>query len=269
MNAIRNFIELNRSLCRKFDSWIIPKKFRVDGNRDFIDSFAKKFLKRGLEVYDVGGGKNPYINKETKDHLSLRVVGLDIDAAELSQAEDGLYDETVCADITCFLGRRSADLIICQALLEHVRDVDGAFSSIVSILKPGGKAIIFVPSRNAVFARLNLILPEKIKRWILFNIFPQARSSQGFPSYYDRCTPSDFRALAGRYGLRSVDSRCYYQSAYFSFFFPMHLTWRLWVLLFWMVRGEQAAETFSMAFVKPSAESHSGQIDAQSIAARS
>lgn len=269
MNTIRHFIEWNRGLSAKFDSWIIPARFRIDGNRDFTDDFAKKFLDRGMEIYDVGGGKNPYIDRQTKERLALRVVGLDIDANELSRAESGLYDETVCADISSFSGKKSADLVICQALLEHVRDVEGAFASIDSILKPGGRALIFVPSRNAVFARLNLVLPEKFKRWILFSVFPQTRHSQGFPSYYDRCTPSDFQLLARRHGFQEVESRCYYQSTYFSFFFPMYLVWRLWVLMFWLVRGEQAAETFSMALTKRPADRQAADSEDRFAAARS
>ena len=33
----------------------------------------------------------------------------------------------ICADITRFKGGGDADLIICQAVLEHVKDVEGAF----------------------------------------------------------------------------------------------------------------------------------------------
>lgn len=250
MNTVRRFIEWNRKLSWKFDSWFIPQKFCIDGNRDFIDSFARKHLKEGLHVFDIGGGKNPYVNRATKDRLALTVVGVDIDAGELARAPDGLYDRTVCADITAYSGDGTADLVICQALLEHVKDVNAAFASINSILKPGGKAIIFVPSRNAVFARLNLLLPEKLKRWLLFAIFPQSRRDQGFPSYYNRCTPEDFRAMAESYGLKETEFRPYFQSTYFSFFFPVYAVWRLWMLLFWMLKRDQAAETFSVAYLK-------------------
>lgn len=269
MGAIRNFIEWNHRMSATFDSLLIPERFRIDGNCDFGDSFAKNHLERKLKVYDVGGGKSPFIDRETKDRLSLTVVGLDIDPGELSRAPQGLYDETICADITSFSGDGTADLVICRALLEHVRDVSAAFASISSILKLGGKAIIFVPSRNAVFARLNLLLPEKWKRWLLFTISPQSRSHQGFRSYYDHCTPQDFKRMSKGYGLQVADYRCYYQSSYFSFFFPLYAVWRLWVLLFWLARREQAAETFSLAFLKqPVPGRISGDTEKPSLAAR-
>lgn len=250
MNFARTFIDINRRCSHAFDTILIPEKFRVDGNRDFIENFAKKYLRQGMTVFDVGGGKQPYINRETKHQLGLKVVGLDIDPKELTLAPPGLYDHVICADITQFVGNGTADLLVCQALLEHVSDVGKAFKSIASILRPGGRAVVFVPSRNAIFARLNLLLPEKIKRWILFSVFPQARTGAGFPSYYDRCTPLEFRNLIKENGLQEIEFRPYYESAYFSFFVPAHMAWRLWMQLFRLAKGDQAAETFCLAFAK-------------------
>lgn len=250
MNLVRGFIELNRHCSHGFDEIFVPRKYRVDGNRDFIDEFAKKYLEPGLTVFDVGGGKQPYIDRKTKENFALRIVGLDIDANELARAPQGLYDEVICADITKFVGTGTADLLVCQALLEHVSDVSAAFRSFASILKPGGRAVVFVPSRNAVFARLNLLLPEGFKRWMLFKIFPQAKVGAGFPSFYDRCTPLEFRELLRLNSLREIEFRPYFESAYFSFFFPGHILWRLWTQLFRLMKGDQAAETFCLAFVR-------------------
>jgi hypothetical protein len=110
--------------------------------------------------------------------------------------------------------------------------------------------LVFVPSRNAVFARLNLLLPEKLKRYLLFAIFPQTRRDQGFRSFYDRCTPASFRVLASNHGLAVQDCRLYFCSMYFSFFAPLHVIWRLWIFLFMRINREAAAETFAMVFTK-------------------
>jgi 2-polyprenyl-3-methyl-5-hydroxy-6-metoxy-1,4-benzoquinol methylase len=77
-------------------------------------------------------------------------------------------------------------MLVCQAVLEHVRDVEQAFAAFASILKPQGLALIGVPSRHAAFARLNMLLSEKVKRKILFFVFPHMKEGQGFISYYDR-----------------------------------------------------------------------------------
>jgi 2-polyprenyl-6-hydroxyphenyl methylase/3-demethylubiquinone-9 3-methyltransferase len=131
-----------------------------------------------------------------------------------------------------------------------VKDNSAAFLSIASLLKKGGKALIFVPSRNALYARLNVILPEKLKKKMLHTIFPESQSHQGYPSYYDRCTPLQFRALAAFNGLSLVEEKVYYSSGYFTFFFPLHLIWRMWIIVYRAFAGMQAAETYTMVLRK-------------------
>jgi 2-polyprenyl-6-hydroxyphenyl methylase/3-demethylubiquinone-9 3-methyltransferase len=228
----------------------LPIRFRVDGNSDYRNFFVGKFLRNNSQIYDIGGGKQPFISIDLKKTMQLSIVGIDISEEELIKAPCGAYDKTICVDIAKYRGHGDADLLICQAVLEHVRDVEGAFRSISSCLKSGGVACIFVPSRNAVFARLNLILPESIKRVLLFTIFPQTRSAQGFPSYYNCCSPSDFIRLGKENGMDVLEARYYYMSNYFSFFTPLYLLWRIWILSFWLFKGDQAAETFSVALVK-------------------
>ena len=246
---LRALINSQKWLSRKFDL-LLPEKFRIDGNRDFLDSLVPNYLEPNLTIADVGGGKNPYLSPAKKSSLNATVIGLDIDENELSRAPDGAYDRALCVDITEYRGDEDADLVICQAVLEHVDDVEAAITSIESMLRPGGRALIFVPSRNAVFARLNLILPQSIKERLLYGIFPDTQRDQGFPAHYDKCTPSEFRRMAATSQFDIAEERFYFVSSYFSFFFPFYFLWRIWMLLFVAVRGDQAAETFSMVFKK-------------------
>ena len=248
-SLFRKLIAGQIRLTRKFDV-LLPGQYLIDGNADFIDNLVPEYTLPGAVVYDVGGGKNPLIDAQRKAQLGLKIIGLDIDAGELAAAPPGRYNHTICADIVSYRGARDADLVICQALLEHVLDTGKALEAIASILKPGGQALLFVPSRNAVYARINLILPQKLKERILFGIYPHMRRSQGFPAHYDRCTPAALEALALRKGLRAVERRVYFQSDYFRFCFPIHALWRLWALLIRSLTGDQAAETFSLVLRK-------------------
>jgi len=246
---VRSLINNQIWISQNFDK-LLPKKYRLDGNRDYSKSLVPKYLKENLIIYDIGGGKNPYLSPDKKKTLNATVIGLDIDKEELIQAPEGAYNKIICADITKFRGNHDADLVLCQALLEHVKDVEAAFTAISSILKPGGLALIFVPSRNAVFARLNIILPQSIKKAILHTIYPKTKRGQGFPSYYNRCTPSEFKKLADNSDFSIQEEHYYFISSYFNFFFPAYLVWRLWILLFHSVFKEQAAETFSLVLRK-------------------
>jgi SAM-dependent methyltransferase len=244
-----SFAQGQQYLSKSFDR-LLPVEYQIDGNRDFLDHSIEPYLRPGMVVYDVGGGKNPVVGLGAKRRLSLRLVGLDIDREELAASPFGVYDETICGDITRYRGREDADLVVCQALLEHVKDSPAAVTAIASILKPGGTALLFLPSRNAVFARLNLLLPQTWKRKILHTVFPSTIRDQGFPTYYDHCTPADFRRLAADNGLAVDVCNVYFRSAYFTFFFPFHFAWRIWMLVFRLLRGEQAAETFSLVLRK-------------------
>ena len=250
MSVLRKFLNANISLSKWFDRRFLSPSYLIDGNKDFINQMAPSYLLQGMKIYDVGGGKQPFVDVNKKNQLSLTVVGIDISQSELSRAPIGGYDETVCADIANVQGKGDGDLVICQAVLEHVKDTEGAMRSIATLLKPGGKALIFVPSRNAIFARLNILLPESVKRKILFSVFPSTSVAQGFPSFYHKCTPNDFILMAKKNGLVAGESRYYYISSYFSFLFPVYLIWRLWIMLFKAIAGHQAAETFSMVLIK-------------------
>jgi 2-polyprenyl-6-hydroxyphenyl methylase/3-demethylubiquinone-9 3-methyltransferase len=245
---LRTFIDSQIWLSKKLDT-LLPEVYRTDGNSDFINNVAPKYVQHPtLKIYDLGGGSQPFVSLEQKEKYGHTIVGLDIDADELDAAPDGIYDEKIVADLSQYKGTGDADLVICQAALEHVHDNVGAFRAIASVLKPGGKAVLFAPSRNAVFARLNLILPEAWKRKFLFKLFPhKAEGHDGFPAFYDHCTPSEFRKLASRNGLNVEVMRPYYISSYFQIFFPVYALWRLWVIVFKTVAGEAAAET--MVFV--------------------
>ena len=247
--AFRSFVSTQVWLSRRFDR-LLPKQFRIDGNTDFTQDFVNPYVQPATSIVDVGGGKQPLLSPERKRALGVRVVGLDVDAAELARAPQDAYDEVVCADITSFRGNQSAELVICQAVLEHVPNVSAALASLSTIVKAGGVALLFVPSKNAWYARLNRALPAAMKRWLLFSIFPQTEKDQGFPAYYDRCTPRELISIAAAHGLKVDKVRLYYTSSYFSCFFPLYLLWRLHMLALRAISPQSAAETFSLALRK-------------------
>jgi SAM-dependent methyltransferase len=247
MSMFRKFLDSQIRLSRYADS-LLPSHLSLDGNRHFMDCILPAHLRKGAVLIDVGGGKRPCLSIATKQAFSLSVIGFDISNTELEAAPGGIYDKTECADICSYTGGLRGDIIICGALLEHVRDLEGAFRSLARMLRVGGRLLVFVPSRNALFARLNLILPQKTKEVILFGLFPETRRAQGFPSYYYKCTPNEFRKMASENGLEVVESHFYFMSAYFTFLFPLHILWRIYSCVARAFVGTQAAESFTMVF---------------------
>ena len=243
------FIDFNKFLSRRFDTFL-PEKFQMDGQAHFREQFAPPHIPGGALVYDVGGGKHPLHSREEKVLRGLHVVGLDIDEGELTRAPTGAYDATIRADITEYRGREDADVVICQALLEHVADTKSAFAGLASILKKDGVALLFTPSKNALYARVNRVIPEKLKRGLLRQVYPELAGKTGFPGHYHRCTLPEFEEMARGASFAVVQKRAYYSSEYFSFFAPFHVLWRLWLWGFYLMARERAAETFGLALRK-------------------
>jgi len=247
-SIFQRLIQQQRSWSRALDRRL-PPDISVDARAYFQEHYIGRLITPHSRIYDVGGGRFPSIPQSQKQLQDLYVVGLDLNLHELEAAPPGIYDLATAADITDFEGKADADFIVSETVLEHVRDTSKAFHAFRTILKPGGHALIFVPCRNAIFARMNLLLPETWKRRLLSLIYPATRGS-GWPAYYNRCTPSDFRKLAEDNGFDVVELKPFYFSAYFQFCFPLYFLWRLWVLLARAVMPEQAAETFCMCIRK-------------------
>ena len=243
-------IAFNRRVSAYVDR-LTPEDMRVDGNKDFNSRIAPQLVERGMKIYDLGGGSRPFLDPASKAANDITVIGLDIAAEELLSAPPGSYNDIIVADLAEFRGNGDGDLAICQATLEHVRDVTNAISGIASTLKPGGRAAIFVPCRNAAFARLNLLLPESFKRKILFSFFPEkAEGHDGFPAFYDNSTPSRMIAIADRAGMDVEQSRYYWISSYFFSVFPLYLFWRAWTRVARSVVGRDMCETFMLVLKK-------------------
>ena len=247
---IRKFIDWNVNLSTRLDN-LLPISLRQDGNRCFLEEYAPRVEEVGAKIWDVGSGSQPYLSASRRLELGATVVGLDISNEELAAAPDGAYSHQVVADICQFSGDASADSVICQALLEHVPDTAGAIRALASIVRPGGRIYLFVPSRNALFARANLMLPHQLKRRILFSVFPTARDNQGFQVWYDRCTPAQITCLAHSNGLVVEEQRLFWVSSYLKPFVPAFLAWRLCQSLARLMLGSEAAETFILVLRKP------------------
>jgi 2-polyprenyl-6-hydroxyphenyl methylase/3-demethylubiquinone-9 3-methyltransferase len=253
--TLRRFIDLNVRASRSFDR-MLPRRFSVDGNRDFVDQVVPRYLYSGVRIADVGGGRHPFLDAAAKRELGAHVTGVDISRSELIAAPAAAYDDLVVADIAHYRGSENMDIAICQSVLEHVEDTARALSCLASMVRPGGRILIFVPCRNAGFARINLMLPENLKKRLLYFIFPETRGKQGFRSYYDRCTPGEFRRLAAAEGLQMELERYFWSSTYFGFLLPLHVLWRLYQLLVTPLFGGQVAESFSMVLTKSCSSAH-------------
>jgi SAM-dependent methyltransferase len=252
---IRRFVRLNHRASAAVEK-LLPRRPRTDGNMHYLKTLPDLAAVPDGRVYDVGGGSLPGVPVTTKQAFNLHYIGLDISAEELSAAPPGRYDETIVADICGFEGREDGDVVIVQSALEHVQDTEQAIASVASVVAPGGQVHIFVPCRNALFARLNLLLPQAFKARLLRILSSDTAEHQGFPAYYDRCTPRDLSELLEQHDLEVRSLQYFWSSKYFFYFFPAYLLWRSWQPVAWLLLGRNACETFVVSVMRRSWRAH-------------
>jgi SAM-dependent methyltransferase len=190
----------------------------------------------GLRVVDIGGGANtPFATRLTKKN-GMWLVGTDILADSLRM--NGALDARVASDACGGLPFKdnSIDVVSTRSVMEHLPSNSRFLDDCHRILKPGGLTFCVMPSRRAPFAWLNRLLPEDVKRRLLFTFFPEWREACGFLAHYDHCAWPEMVncfTTAG-FHVNRIEFR-YYQSIYFKFFVPLFLISLLYDLIIWML----------------------------------
>jgi len=97
-------------------------------------------------VLENGCGVGMYVEKLTA--LGSHVIGLEYDLERAIEA-GGNSDEIVnAAGEFIPLPSSTFDLILSHEVIEHVQDDRAAVCEMIRVLKPGGRAVIFCPSRG-------------------------------------------------------------------------------------------------------------------------
>lgn len=238
---LAKFLNANKRLSLRLEKKLgyFPQQ-----NSVFDDMAIMPFAK----VADIGGGKKPHFTRDEVEKNKITYVGIDIDPVELALAPPHTYDYTRVVDIESADTSVLFDIIICRFTLEHVKDSERAIAGLLSMLEPGGIAYISLPSRYAIFAKLNRLLPERLKKLFLGKIYP-SKVTDGFPAYYNKASPHEFRAIVEANSGDVVRVNKIYFSGYFTFFLPLHIVWRL-ASLVQMAAYEDYCESFELVITK-------------------
>jgi ubiquinone/menaquinone biosynthesis C-methylase UbiE len=206
----------------------------------------------GQIVVDVGGGRSLEYRLEVPREQA-RIIAVDVSAEELDQNED--VDERRVGDVSTRLPFDDAevDLITSSSVLEHLRDVGGFLDEAARVLKDDGVMIHLFPSRYASFALVNRALPERVKRQLLFRVYPETEGRCGFEAHYDHCYFSAFVRECRKRGFEidRVEPAYYGASDYYRVFFPLYLVSWLWELLASRMRARNLAAAMLVKARRP------------------
>lgn len=189
---------------------------------DWLDNFAAQyetFLQDSMTILDVGSGRSPVIPVDRRPKNS-RYIGLDISGSELMQAPAGSYDEQYQRDLKVHDPTLDGqiDLAVSWQVLEHIEPLSEAIDNLHAYLKPGGHFVGLLSGRNAHFALINRIIPERIGKPAMKYLLQRPPDSV-FRAHYDKCTYTGLRELFDAW--RKVEVAALFRGAgYLSFLRP-------------------------------------------------
>jgi SAM-dependent methyltransferase len=181
-------------------------------------------LKSGPKrVLDVGAGRQWHFPPALK-HGEIALIGFDIDMEEMRQ--NTVLDERIAGDACKGLGvpDGSVDLIMAQAVIEHLYDTASFLKNANRALRDDGRLIVTFASRYAPFAILNRALPRRVTERLLAHLVPGSSGVLGFKAYYDRASYAEFKESLLDAGFEiEHEHASYFSCAYFAFFVPLFL----------------------------------------------
>jgi len=134
-------IEYENKIAKDYNRWYHNSPIAKFHDRDFVN-YAKKFIKKGDKVLDLGCGPAslwPYLPK-IRD---IDLVGVDVSPAMIREAKK-VYPKgkfLVADSEKLPFSDETFDVIVCSSVLHHLPTPTKTFKEIRRILKPYGKLI--------------------------------------------------------------------------------------------------------------------------------
>ncbi len=145
----------------------------------FLKYFLDKSININCIILDAGCGENGIVSK--MKHKVKLIIGVDLDKKSL--LNNKIVDKKILSNLELLpLENNSIDVIVCEFVLEHLKNPESVLKEFFRVLKPGG-SFIFITSNilNPVMF-FSKILPyffhEFLREKFLKNL------DKSYPTYY-------------------------------------------------------------------------------------
>ena len=182
----------------------------VDGTMAFFNR-VNSLLISSFVVLDVGCGRGTYSASTVPFSRNLRilkgkvakVIGIDVDE---SAQDNPFLDEfrLIQNDGPWPIENDSVDLIVCDFVLEHIKDPDLFFLEIRRVLKQGGFLCIRTSNRWSYFAIFSTLIPGKYHSRVLSIVQDGRKAEDVFPTMYKCNSVRKIRNIMKKYDFDNV-----------------------------------------------------------------
>lgn len=152
---------------------------KVEASRQLIHGFLDRIGKRDASLLDVGSGRGEMLGGARAEGLE-RVVGLELSQAMVEAAKKA-YDVDVqpllLEDFAAQTDERF-DIIVLNAVIEHVYDPDSMVAACRQLIAPGGVLYLDVPNEDHLLADVAGAVNRVLGRPGIFKLAPT------FPPYH-------------------------------------------------------------------------------------
>ncbi len=196
---------------------------RVDGTIAFYGRI-QVLVRPEMTVLDVGCGRGAaadMLEKRPAERCRIirgrckKVIGIDVSEAG---EQNNLIDEFRRIESDRWpVESASIDLLIADAVLEHLENPDAFFAECSRVVKPGGFVCFRTPNKWAYFAIASALIPNRLHSKVLSIIQPGRQERDVFPTFYRANTPRALQRLIRAHGFKGCVYRHIAEPNYFLF----------------------------------------------------
>lgn len=171
---------------------------KIANFRHLIRGFVKTMGRKDLSILDVGSGRGELLAAAKAEGIS-RIVGLELSSSMIEYAKERFGVEVVGEVIEDFAAHTSEkfDVIVLNAVLEHVYNPDSMIAACADLLTPDGMLYIDIPNEEHLLARVGGLINRIRNRSDIFILSPT------FPPYHVfGFSKRSLRALLSKHGFK-------------------------------------------------------------------
>jgi ubiquinone/menaquinone biosynthesis C-methylase UbiE len=196
---------------------------RVDGGVAFYVR-VHALLRSEMTVLDVGCGRGEFVERMDRNPAlkwrilkgaCKKVIGIDVSDAG---RENSTLDEFRSLDSECWpVESASIDLLVSDAVLEHVPNPDMFFAECNRVVKPGGFVCCRTSNRWAYYALIASMIPNRFHAAIISRVQPGRKEEDVFPTVYRANSVRALQRLMRNHNFEGCVYRHIAEPSYFRF----------------------------------------------------